>query len=134
VVGKAQLAAMRLEVQHPITLGPFPYRIRMVCGHIEIRILNLKTIGRMYDDNLIINAGCGMCAECYQLLACEVDAKTIRPRLSGGSIRPCLMNGTDLRGLITFRRACQVQGQARVTDLVQAKVHGDAWKWLHISA
>lgn len=36
----------------------------MVCGHIEIRMLNLKTIGRLYDDELIINAGCGVCAEC----------------------------------------------------------------------
>ena len=36
----------------------------MVCGHIEIRMLNLKTIGRLYDEELIINAGGGMCAEC----------------------------------------------------------------------
>jgi hypothetical protein len=29
----------------------------MVCGHIETRLLNLKTISRMYDDGeLIINA------------------------------------------------------------------------------
>jgi hypothetical protein len=42
----------------------FPYRIRMVCGHLEIRMLNLKTIGRPYDDALIINAGSGICAEC----------------------------------------------------------------------
>jgi hypothetical protein len=24
----------------------------MVCGHIEIRLLNLKTIGRYFDDEL----------------------------------------------------------------------------------
>ena len=36
----------------------------MVCGHLEIRMLNLKTIGRLYDDDLIINAGCGLCVEC----------------------------------------------------------------------
>jgi hypothetical protein len=28
-------------------------------------MLNLKTIGRYYfDDDLVINAGCGLCAEC----------------------------------------------------------------------
>jgi hypothetical protein len=32
----------------------------MVCGHVEIRMLNLKTIGRYFDDDLIINAGCGL--------------------------------------------------------------------------
>jgi hypothetical protein len=34
----------------------------MVCGHIAVRMLNLKTMGRLYDDDLV--AGCGMCAEC----------------------------------------------------------------------
>jgi hypothetical protein len=37
----------------------FPYRIRMVCGHVEIRMLNLKTIGRYFDDDLVINAASG---------------------------------------------------------------------------
>jgi hypothetical protein len=37
----------------------FPYRIRMICGDVEIPMLNLKTIGRLYDDDLIINAGSG---------------------------------------------------------------------------
>ena len=36
----------------------------MVCGHREIRMLNLLTIGRMYDDDLIIDAASAMCAEC----------------------------------------------------------------------
>ena len=27
----------------------------MICGHIEIRLLNLKTIGRYFDDELIID-------------------------------------------------------------------------------
>jgi hypothetical protein len=36
----------------------------MVCGHVEIRMLNLKTIGRYFDDDLVINAGSGICAEC----------------------------------------------------------------------
>jgi hypothetical protein len=46
------------------TSASFPYRIRMVCGHVEIRMLNLKTSGRMYDDDLVINAGSGICCEC----------------------------------------------------------------------
>jgi hypothetical protein len=53
----------------------------MVCGHIEIRLLNLKTLGRYFDDELIINA--------VQALAPNVT----RPKLTGGSIRPCSMNG-----------------------------------------
>ena len=36
----------------------------MVCGHLEIRMLTLKTSGRMYDDDLVINAGSGIRAEC----------------------------------------------------------------------
>jgi hypothetical protein len=27
-------------------------------------MLNLKTIGRYFDDDLVINAGCGLCANC----------------------------------------------------------------------
>jgi hypothetical protein len=57
-----QLRALKFSIQS--SSARFPYRIRMVCGHIEIRMLNLKTIGRLYDDDLIINAGCGVCAEC----------------------------------------------------------------------
>ena len=42
----------------------FPYKIRMTCGHIEVRMLNLLTIGRPYDDALIIEAASAMCCEC----------------------------------------------------------------------
>ena len=37
---------------------------KSACGHIEIRMLNLKTIGRFFDDQLVINAGSGICCEC----------------------------------------------------------------------
>jgi hypothetical protein len=57
-----QPRALKFSIQS--ASARFPYRIRMVCGHVEIRMLNLKTIGRLYDDDLIINAGCGACAEC----------------------------------------------------------------------
>jgi hypothetical protein len=36
----------------------------MVCGHIEVRMLDLKTTGRLFDDDLIIHAGSGRCCEC----------------------------------------------------------------------
>jgi hypothetical protein len=58
----SQPCALKFLIQ--ATSAKFPYRIRMVCGQIEIRLLNLKTIGRLCDDELIINAGCGMCANC----------------------------------------------------------------------
>jgi hypothetical protein len=31
--------------------------LKMVYGHIEIHMQNLKTIGRLYDDEMIINGG-----------------------------------------------------------------------------
>lgn len=57
----------------------FPYRIRMVCGHIEIRMLNLKTIGRYFDDDLSINAGSAACAECDPAKA---DRREYQPGLT----------------------------------------------------
>jgi hypothetical protein len=58
----SQLRALKFNIQS--ASARFPYRIRMVCGHVEIRMLNLKTSGRMYDNQLVINAGSGICAEC----------------------------------------------------------------------
>ena len=64
-VGKAQLRRHSpVKFSIPAASAKFPYRIRMVCGHVEIRMLKPKTIGRLYDDQLVINAGCGLCAEC----------------------------------------------------------------------
>jgi hypothetical protein len=81
VVGElAQLqqpCALKFLIQS--SSAKFPYRIRMVCGHIEIRLLNLKTIGRYFDDELIINAGCGMCAECDPG---EADCREYQARLN----------------------------------------------------
>ena len=57
-----QLCAVKFSIQ--AARAKFPYKIRMVCGHIEIRILNLKTIGRLYDDELIIEAASAMRCEC----------------------------------------------------------------------
>jgi hypothetical protein len=56
-----QLRALKFSIQS--SSAKFPYRIRMVCcGPVEIRMLNLKTVGRYFDDELVINAGCGhMC-------------------------------------------------------------------------
>jgi hypothetical protein len=64
-LGKAQLCThVPLKFLIQAASAKFPYRIKMVCGHIEIRMLNLKTIGRYFDDDLVINAGSGACAEC----------------------------------------------------------------------
>jgi hypothetical protein len=57
-----QPRAVKFSIQS--SSAKFPYRIRMVCGHVEIRMLNLKTIGRYFDDDLVINAGVSICAEC----------------------------------------------------------------------
>jgi hypothetical protein len=55
-----QLRALKFSIQS--SSAKFPYRIRMVCGRLEVRMLNLKIIGRYFDDELVINAGCGhMC-------------------------------------------------------------------------
>jgi hypothetical protein len=52
----------------------------MICGHVEIRMLNLKTIGRSFADDLIINAGSGICAECD-------PSKAERANIRRGSIK-----------------------------------------------
>lgn len=68
---------VKFSIQSPS--AKFPYRIRMVCGHIEIRLLTLKTIGRLYDDELIINAGCGLCANCD---SAKADRREYQGRLN----------------------------------------------------
>jgi pyrroloquinoline quinone (PQQ) biosynthesis protein C len=63
VVGMvSRLCALKFSIQS--ASAKFPYRIRMVCGHVETRMLNLKTIGHLYDVELIINAGSGICCQC----------------------------------------------------------------------
>jgi hypothetical protein len=51
-----QPCALKFSIQS--ASAKFPYRIRMVCGHIETRLLNLKTIGRYFDDDLVIRKFC----------------------------------------------------------------------------
>jgi hypothetical protein len=57
-----QLRALKFLIQ--AARAKFPYKIRMVCGHIEVRMLNPLTVGRPYDDALIIEAASGICCEC----------------------------------------------------------------------
>lgn len=45
-------------------MGRHPYRIRMICGHIEIRMLDRVTTGRLFQPTLILEAGSAACAEC----------------------------------------------------------------------
>jgi hypothetical protein len=46
---------LKFSIQSP--LARFPYRIRTVCGHLEIRMLNLKTIGTMSAPLLELRSG-----------------------------------------------------------------------------
>jgi hypothetical protein len=36
----------------------------MTCRDVEVRRLNLKTIGRLFDDQVAIRAGSAACVEC----------------------------------------------------------------------
>jgi hypothetical protein len=71
-------ATMQFSIQS--ASAKCPYWVRMVCGHLEIRMLNLQTVGRLYDDDLVINAGSGICAECDPAKA---DRREFQKRLNG---------------------------------------------------
>lgn len=41
-----------------------PFRVRMSCGHIEIRMMRESTADRVFDPQIVIEAPSSACCEC----------------------------------------------------------------------
>ena len=41
-----------------------PYRLRMACGHVEIRMMREETAGVIFSPDIVIEVSTSQCAEC----------------------------------------------------------------------